>query len=345
MIGFPELVLFGALFVVPVACLTNWIASFKELQSGRPLIAYRNRDTVPWGLLDLGVFVVVIAVLTSVGVAITTSIAGVEVATELVDMTPKQQSAVFLGFGSASLIATLLCFAWTWLRYGKLFGFDVKALGPDVELGLRWFMMLVLPVVLIQLFLTQWFPTKHPLIEMLRESKDLSFLPVAAFAAVITAPIFEEAFFRMYLQGWMEKLQTTSQRTRLGLSTKADRDSVLLGGESSASLDEGRAVSVLQPNPYQSSELTAGAVEEGHQSERNTDSGPRAVMWVPIVVSSGLFALAHFSHGPDWVPLFFLALGLGYLYQRTGRIQACIVVHMLVNALGILQLWAAIRQP
>ena len=236
----------------------------------------------------------------------------------------------------------MLCFAWTWLRYSKLFGFDTAALGADIELGLRWFMMLVVPVVLIQLVLTQWFPTKHPLIEMLRESKDLSFLPVAAFAAVITAPIFEEAFFRMYLQGWMEKLQTTSSRTRLGVSTKADRDSVLLGGESSASLIAENEVSQdLQPNLYRPSESLADA----DRIDSTAVMRERPVLWIPIVVSSGLFALAHFSHGPDWVPLFFLALGLGYLYQRTGRIQACIVVHMLVNALGILQLWAAIRQP
>jgi membrane protease YdiL (CAAX protease family) len=39
----------------------------------------------------------------------------------------------------------------------------------------------------------------------------------------------------------------------------------------------------------------------------------------------------HASHGPDPVPLFVLALGLGYLYQRTHRLLPCVVVHLLLN--------------
>ena len=31
------------------------------------------------------------------------------------------------------------------------------------------------------------------------------------------------------------------------------------------------------------------------------------------------------------MPLFLLSLGLGYIYQRTGRILPCIIVHALVN--------------
>jgi membrane protease YdiL (CAAX protease family) len=60
---------------------------------------------------------------------------------------------------------------------------------------------------------------------------------------------------------------------------------------------------------------------------------PRGVLLVtPIVVSSVIFALLHYSHGPDWIALLVLALGLGYLYQRTRRIVPCIVVHLLLNA-------------
>ena len=57
--------------------------------------------------------------------------------------------------------------------------------------------------------------------------------------------------------------------------------------------------------------------------------------WVPIVVSSALFAIAHVGHGPDPAALFFLALLLGYVYQRTHRIVPCIVTHMLFNAASL----------
>jgi membrane protease YdiL (CAAX protease family) len=38
---------------------------------------------------------------------------------------------------------------------------------------------------------------------------------------------------------------------------------------------------------------------------------------------------------PDPIPLFVLALGLGYLYRQTHRILPCIVVHLLLNACSL----------
>jgi membrane protease YdiL (CAAX protease family) len=52
-----------------------------------------------------------------------------------------------------------------------------------------------------------------------------------------------------------------------------------------------------------------------------------------------LFAGAHWSHGPDPIPLFFFALVLGYLYQRTRRILPCVVVHFLLNSCSLAALW------
>ena len=45
-----------------------------------------------------------------------------------------------------------------------------------------------------------------------------------------------------------------------------------------------------------------------------------------------LLRRTHYSHGPDWIPLFFLALGLGYLYRQTHRLLPCITVHFLLNS-------------
>ena len=46
----------------------------------------------------------------------------------------------------------------------------------------------------------------------------------------------------------------------------------------------------------------------------------------PIVISSFIFAIMHFGQGAAPIPLFFLALGLGYLYRRTGSITAPLMV-------------------
>jgi len=362
-IGIPEILLGLALFVLPIACLVNWVAAFRQVQDSEPLVPSEYQDNVPWGLADLAVVMLIVAVTIGAGVYSVAKMVGIEDPDLSKIIDPRDQGPLFLIFGCASLLATALTFAWLFTRY-RIRLFPSTNFGPDIELGMRWFVMLVVPVLLIQLFLTQVlkFESEHPLTEMLRMTKNPALLPIAAFVAMISAPLFEEMFFRMLLQGWLEKLQVTASRMKAGIGTKADSDAVLLGGPSSASMllpeeqaateeDEnpfrhppGNGSSGKKPpsdNPYEqpsSEELDSETEEEFSVIER------RPVLWVPILVSSGLFAIAHLSHGPDWIPLFFLAVGLGYLYQRTRRILPCIVVHMLVNGLGVLQLWYHVRQ-
>jgi membrane protease YdiL (CAAX protease family) len=56
--------------------------------------------------------------------------------------------------------------------------------------------------------------------------------------------------------------------------------------------------------------------------------------WLAVVVVSALFA---FVHGIWWMmpPLFLLAIGLGYLYERTKNIWATITLHAIFNALSL----------
>ncbi|MEL6105946.1 MAG: CPBP family intramembrane glutamic endopeptidase [Planctomycetota bacterium] len=56
---------------------------------------------------------------------------------------------------------------------------------------------------------------------------------------------------------------------------------------------------------------------------------PRSI-W-PIALTSVLFALAHVGQGAAPIPLFLLSIGLGFLYQSSGSIIPCIIVHMLLN--------------
>ncbi|MCO8125519.1 CPBP family intramembrane metalloprotease [Stieleria sp. TO1_6] len=55
-----------------------------------------------------------------------------------------------------------------------------------------------------------------------------------------------------------------------------------------------------------------------------------SVAW-PIYVTSLVFAALHSGQGAAPIPLFFLSIGLGFLYQRTGRIAPAIIVHSLLN--------------
>lgn len=58
--------------------------------------------------------------------------------------------------------------------------------------------------------------------------------------------------------------------------------------------------------------------------------------YLPILISSVIFALMHFGQGAAPIPLFFLSLGLGYLYRQTGNITAPMVVHMVLNSLTLI---------
>jgi membrane protease YdiL (CAAX protease family) len=83
-------------------------------------------------------------------------------------------------------------------------------------------------------------------------------------------------------------------------------------------------------NPYRSPQLELSA---GTASDATLDGS--CAGWLPIVASSALFALMHLGHGPAPIPLFFLAMTLGYIYQRTHRVLPCIIVHALLNGTSL----------
>jgi membrane protease YdiL (CAAX protease family) len=56
----------------------------------------------------------------------------------------------------------------------------------------------------------------------------------------------------------------------------------------------------------------------------------------PVIVTSVVFGLMHWGQGAAPIPLFFLSIGLGMVYQRTGRLFPAIVIHMLLNGATLL---------
>ncbi|MBL9084545.1 MAG: CPBP family intramembrane metalloprotease [Planctomycetales bacterium] len=65
--------------------------------------------------------------------------------------------------------------------------------------------------------------------------------------------------------------------------------------------------------------------------------GPASTL--PIIFSSLMFAAVHIQAGPDWISIFFLALGLGYLYRQTHSLWPGIIVHTLLNAWSMAALY------
>jgi membrane protease YdiL (CAAX protease family) len=109
----------------------------------------------------------------------------------------------------------------------------------------------------------------------------------------VAAPIAEEFFFRVLLQGWLEK--------RWPVDNPAD--------------------------------------------DSADSQATRTVRWTPILISAAVFALLHLGRSTedmrtDPIPLFVLAMMLGWVYQRTHRIWPSVVVHVCLNGLSTLALAA-----
>jgi membrane protease YdiL (CAAX protease family) len=217
----------------------------------------------------------------------------------------------------------------------------VRGLASDIKVGVVAFLAAIVPVhglqvIMLVLFGLQNEPPSHPLVEMIApEGPDVTLFLVASFMAVVMAPLSEEVFFRLIFQGWLEKREA---RRLTAHPPIADAD-VILSPNSLApdSFDVGPIVD--EPA------LPVPTIEATESLPPELPTGGFAGLpygWFPILISSLLFAAAHFGHGVDPFAIFVLALILGYVYQRTHRIVPCIVTHMLFNAFAMLVLWQLI---
>ena len=124
-------------------------------------------------------------------------------------------------------------------------------------------------------------------------------------SAVIVAPIVEEYLFRCVLQGWLERVEQKIIARRV---TSALAEPV--------------------------ADSPADGSTQDIASDRKT-SAP-AGGFIPIFISSALFAAMHLGQGPAAIPLFVFACVLGYLYRQTHRVAPSIAMHMALNGLTML---------
>lgn len=201
-----------------------------------------------------------------------------------------------------------------------------RELAHDVFVGCVAGIAALLPTRIIQGVLLYWMgkpetESGHQLIKVLMvNAPSVGTMLLATMATVVVAPICEEIVFRLLLQGWLEKWETERVFASAPVSQVTDEASLL---ESDAPRDP-RNTTIDYPLPTKFRGWPYG--------------------WLPILASSLLFALAHFGYGPEPVPLFFLALVLGYLYQRTHRIVPCIVAHAVFNLFTMVVLWRLVFQ-
>jgi membrane protease YdiL (CAAX protease family) len=322
------------------ACIWCWAFAALKRSAGLPLIAWNKRRDVPWGLLDL---VAVIALYIALTITIRLAIHKLRWLPETIDvhrLTLEQGQTLTLAGAVVSLLVLLIGLPLLAARSGANasdFGWSSATFLRDLALGVIAFVMLAPPVYLLQgVLVVYWKPSKHPLMEMFRETPDGRFFTILFFSAAIVAPLFEELLFRVLLQGFLEKLFTFRHSLpALVLGTRRVGSAVPSAnpaepeapGDSSPALMAGGALP-MEPN-----------IEPELQPALC-----RAAAWLPIAISSIIFALLHYSHGPDWIPLTLLAMGIGYVYQRTHRLVPGLVVHAVLNSLSLSGLWLQVQE-
>jgi membrane protease YdiL (CAAX protease family) len=344
----------------PLAPLAAQLLVALNIKPHDPLVPWSPRRPVPWALVDLmGTFLLYLFGIFAIRVLLD-ALGWLPSATDETKLTLADKGLLVWANIGASLGLLVVALPLIALRTGATwrdFGFSVRELWTDLKLGLAGFVMLAPPVYAIQGVLVYfWQPSKHPLMEMFKDSPDASFFVVLFVAAAIVAPIFEELIFRVLLQGLLEKLfsfvGTAPEfvfEVILGIRVRATPAPLLSPQAAEGSPQE---VLFIPDSPYPNSNpYTPPVIVHDHvvPAEFSDDGqlgplcGPPA--WLPIGISSIFFALLHYSHGPDWVALTLLAAGMGYLYQRTHRVVPSLIVHALLNGLSMFGLWLQVYGP
>jgi len=336
-----------AVSLLVVASLWSWAAALKKLIAGQPLLAYEPRPQPAWQILD--VFFTVLLLLAMQGLAgiLMQSVSAPDLEAAAQPLagqdadSPATQLAIVLG-GLASLLACglggLFIVGRTGARWGRDLGLTLGQAGRDIASGLVAFAMLAPIIYTMQLILVQWFPSAHPLIESFRAHPTLSFYLACVFSAAIVAPLVEEFVCRVLFQGWLERVFASASAKQPFFFQPATGLPQIEPEPLPAALPSPPAE--IESNPYAPPTRAnqTGGGEAGDPLRPPVEPPGKFASAAPILISSTVFAGLHWSHGPDPIPLFVLALGLGYLYQRTHRILPCVVLHFLVNAFSLVVL-------
>jgi membrane protease YdiL (CAAX protease family) len=212
--------------------------------------------------------------------------------------------------------------------------------------------------------------TEHGVLVLLREERSLTTLALCLAAAVLVAPITEEVFFRLLLQGWLEGMERRWRRelrfsrgvlrgalpvlfSSLAFALPHSREAGLPPGADT--IFHAMVCGMLANLATMGFALALAQVRTGatpvdlglRRSELLHDLGlglAAALAVVPWVYVLQLFLAAVLPErvSPDPYTLVPFAMVLGLLYYRTHRIVPSIVLHMALNATSLALAWSVL---
>jgi membrane protease YdiL (CAAX protease family) len=212
------------------------------------------------------------------------------------------------------------------------FGLTSHRLGRNALLGLLGWMLLTPPVLGINWLVTEAFAElsresvdEHGFARLSQNETVKAFeLAMMVFMATVAAPLYEELLFRGVLLSWLERNEAGSVVV------------MALAGAASVPLQQSKWQAVGQGEwTVLAPALFVLAMAPAYAWVRRKQRTPAGTA---LYASSLLFAMFHHSVWPSPIPLFVLALGLGWLAQRTRSLVGPMVLHGLFNGVACVQM-------
>lgn len=316
------------------------------LETGLPLVRPHPRRPAPWAFFDLVALVGIWLIVSAVVGGLWRQAGWLPAGVDLAQWEAVPGRAALAANITVPLLTMAVALPIIALRTGATIGdlgLAPRQLAADLHTGLVAFVMLAPPVYGVQALLVGlWKPSQHPLIDLFRRAPELDLFVLLCLSAGVVAPLVEELLFRVLLQGFLEKAITFRGPVHelvFGALAPAAQHTLpdLTETEACAAPDASAA-----PTPPAQRDRASGPAPGGMASAERSPEGlpPQGWLgWLPVGLSATLFGLMHYSHGPDWIPLIGLGLGLGYLYRQTHRLVPCCVVHAALNGLSLWGLW------
>lgn len=349
----PEASSFATTLVLTIIgmSLIVWVAIIMRFVRHDPLVPLWPRRAVPWSwLFTLAAFLLYILVSVATLTLVRFAVDGGPIVVEpqsTQELTPLLASTAVAG--GISTVLTLLALVTAAGATRIDLGFDGRWLRMDLFYGLAGFAAVVPVVFLIKWLLLPFSKENHPLERMVREHSSPALLFWTVMVAVVAAPWVEEFLLRVVFQGWLERCffprQALPQPVGPDLADAELVSSQTDQAPMSSSMDSSNPYATPLPDygtgyylPSKFQAIREPDPAEPH--EQIVPPGWRAAP--PIFISSVVFAGLHIGHGIDPIPLFFLALVLGWLYQRTHRLWPCVVLHTALNATSVALLFSSL---
>jgi membrane protease YdiL (CAAX protease family) len=354
------LVLISAALCLALAGMcTAWLWALGRLWSGPPLLPQVKPRAVPWRTGSVLAVLVVWVVINIVVSLVYLGLTGAFHAHRKPTLT--EQMVVVSLMNGLLLVAVPLTLRQTSRATLTALGLVRQDLGRQVAAGVVGFLLVAPPVYLVNWGSVKiWQQHKHPLEEMVVAEPTAGIACLAFLSAVVLAPAAEELLFRGILQSWLAQFfrrrgpastllhelsdaQVQAPETRLGEDearegeAPAEPHAVLTLGSDGASPSRNGSDGA-SPSPKVAVLPEAATVADPEEPDPGTWDEPLA----PVLLTSALFAVVHLPQWPAPVAIFFLSMGLGVVYQRTGSLIASFVMHALFNGFSTLVLFQAV---